>query len=43
MKINRILFAVAAALVAIAPFLTIKASACAVLCNETKAPKSLLE
>lgn len=43
MKKSRILAALAAVLVAVAPFLTIQASACAVAGNETKVPKSLLE
>ncbi len=43
MKMGRILATLAAVLVAVAPFLTIQASACAVMGNESEVPKSLLE
>lgn len=43
MKMNKVLLAIAAALVAVAPFITIQASACAWSAGETPIPEALKE
>lgn len=43
LRVKNIIIAVAGLLVAIAPFITVQASACAVISGETEVPKSLLE